>query len=268
MSSVRGIVDGEVVVTGPQRDLHSGAFGGIVHNPLHLIGKMIAGLHDAAGRVQIPGFYDQVRPLSAMELEELKRQEPATRVYFEEISGLKNFWGVPEYSFLERATAQPTCEVNGIYGGYQGQGSKTIIPAQGGFKVSMRLVADQDPHDIARKFEEFINSFACDTLNIKVWTHSPSWPAQLLTTGPAVEAIQRAYQATWGQPAILLRQGGSVPIIGMFQRELGMAIVNLGFGVGDNVHAPNEYLILEHFSRGIDTAIHFFNYYAELTQSR
>jgi acetylornithine deacetylase/succinyl-diaminopimelate desuccinylase-like protein len=264
MSSVRGIVDGEVVVSGPRHDLHSGQFGGIVHNPLHLVGKMIAALHDESGRVQIPGFYDQVRPLTPEQREQLQAMEATASLYLQEVSGVEKFWGVSEYSLLERATAQPTCEVNGIYGGYQGRGSKTIIPASGGFKVTMRLVADQDPADIARKFSDFINSFAGQTLKIKVWTENGSWPAQLLTEGPAIEALQQAFEAVWGKRAILYRQGGSVPVIGMFQRELGLPTTTLGYGVGENIHAPNEYLILDHFYRGIDTAIHFFNYVARM----
>jgi len=268
MSSVRGSIDAEVVVTGPSHDLHSGSYGGIVHNPAHLVGKMIAALHDDEGRVQIPGFYDAVHPLSPVEFEQMNAQEPVLKKLLQEKAGIKNFWGIPEHTFLERATAQPTCDVNGIYGGYQGQGGKTIIPAKAGFKASMRLVADQDPHEIAQKFVDFINSFTCDTLDIEVWTGGECWAAQLLVDGPAIEAIQRAYEATWGKRAILYRQGGSIAVIGMFQRELGMPITSLGYGIGDNLHAPNEYYILDYFSRSIDTAIHFFYNLSETAKDR
>jgi acetylornithine deacetylase/succinyl-diaminopimelate desuccinylase-like protein len=264
ITSVRGIVDGEVIITGPKRDLHSGAFGGFVHNPIHHAAKIIAAFHDENGRIQIPGFYDDVRPLTPTQLKELKRQEDSRRKTFTEQSGVTNFWGIPDYSILERGTALPTCEINGVYGGYQGPGGKTIIPAMAGFKVSMRLVADQDPDDIFRKFITFIESFKVDTLNIEVIAHQGSFASQLLTEGPAVDALQKAFQATWGKPAMLYRQGGSVPIMSLFQRELGTPITAMSLGTGDNGHAPNEYFILDHFYRNIDLAIHAYHYLADI----
>jgi acetylornithine deacetylase/succinyl-diaminopimelate desuccinylase-like protein len=264
ITAVRGIVDGEVVVTGPKRDLHSGTFGGFVHNPIHHVAKMIAALHDESGRVQIPGFYDDVKPLTPAQMEELKSQADFRRKFFEEQSGLKNFWGVPQYSLLERATAQPTCEVNGVYGGYQGPGGKTVLPAVAGFKVSMRLVADQDPDDIFRKFEAFVKGFEVDTLKIEVCGHQGSVATQLLTEGPAIDALQKAYQATWGKRAMLLRLGGSVPIMAIFQKELGIPITSMSLATGDNGHSPNEYFILDHFSRNIDLAIHAYHYLANI----
>jgi acetylornithine deacetylase/succinyl-diaminopimelate desuccinylase-like protein len=263
-SSLRGLVAGEVTVRGPQRDLHSGSFGGIVHNPAHRVGEIVAALHDDQGRVQIPGFYDDVRPLSEAELTYLKSTEPQLRKELERQSGVRAFWGVPEYSLLERQTAQPTCDVNGLYGGYQGPGTKTVIPAQAGFKVTMRLVADQDPHDIGAKFADFVRGFACDTLEIEVSTRGESWPARLLFDEPPIQAIHRAFEATWGQRALIYRQGGTVPVVGMFKQELGMPITNLGYGVGDNGHSPNEYFTLAHFSLAIDTAIHFYHYLTEV----
>lgn len=265
ITSVRGIIDGEVFVKGPARDLHSGSFGGIVHNPAHKAAEIIAALHDADGRVQIPGFYDDVAAVDAAEQQRMDEQNDQTKAYMKERSGIKAFWGPPEYSFMERATAQPTCDVNGISSGYQGQGSKTIIPSKASFKVSMRLVANQNPDDIAAKFLRFVDSFRCETLDIQGTVDSKSWAAQLLTQGPAVEAINRAFEVVWGKRPLMYRQGGSVPIIGMFQRELGMPITTLGYGVGDNGHAPNEYIFLDYFYRGIDTAIHFYYYLAEET---
>jgi len=267
ITSIRGIIGAEVKVTGPKRDLHSGSFGGIVHNPAHLVAQIIATLHDNEGRVQIPGFYDAVRPLNDAERKAIAEIEPVLEPHLREEAGIAAWWGVPGYSLLERQTAQPTCDVNGLYGGYQGPGGKTIIPASAGFKVSLRLVADQDPHNILRKFIDFVNSFEPETLNIEVTHVPPAWPAQLLSDGPAVEAIQRAFEAVWGKRAILYRQGGSVPIIGMFQRELGMPITSLGYGTGDNGHAPNEYYELPYFARNIDTAIHFYHYLAQMLPS-
>ncbi len=257
-TSVRGIVAGEVTVTGPSHDLHSGSFGGVVHNPTHVVGKMIAALHDDDGRVQIAGFYDDVQPLDSAEMARVQEQEAVTAPIMQERAGVSKLWGVPNYSVIERATAQPTCDVNGIYGGYAGVGTKTIIPASAGFKVSMRLVADQDPEDIANKFKAFIEQFACETVEIAVTMRGEGPPAQLLTEGPIIDAIVEAIERTWGVPPTLYRQGGSVPIMGMMQRELGMSLATLGFGTGDNGHSPNEYYILEYFYRAIETAIHFY----------
>lgn len=263
-SSARGIVSAEVLVTGPVRDLHSGSYGGVVHNPAHLVGRMIAALHDENGRVQIPGFYERVRPLSPAELAYLATLEPALLAEARNETGLEHFWGLPEYTFQERQTALPTCDVNGLSGGYQGPGSKTIIPAQAGFKASMRIVADQDPEDIAEKFSAFIRSFACPTLKIEVQITSKSWPFQGLVDGPVLEAIHRSFQATYGKRATLYRQGGSVPIIGALQSELGIPLTNLGYGSGgDNGHAPNECIPIHCYFREIATAIHFFHNIAQ-----
>lgn len=261
-TSLRGIITAEVLITGPERDLHSGSYGGVVHNPAHMAAKIIAAMHDDEGRIQIPGFYSDVQPLSAAQLEDLKGQEAYLIAQAREEVGYDRFWGMPEYTFLERQTAQPTLDVNGLISGYQGAGSKTIIPSQAGFKVSMRLVVAQDPDDIAEKFITFVNSFSSDTLDIQVSVTSKSWPVEALSDGPCIEAIQRAFQATWGKPALLYRQGGSIPIMGMFQRELEVPITNFGYGNGGNGHAPNEFCRLEHFYRGIDAAIHFYHYIA------
>ncbi len=262
-SSLRGLVTAEVRITGPITDLHSGSYGGVVHNPAHLAARIIAAAHDNQGRIQIPGFYDAVRPLSAAQLEDLKTQEKYILAQSRQETGLDVFWGVPEYTFLERQTAQPTFDVNGLYSGYQGAGSKTIIPARAGFKVSMRLVANQDPGDIAEKFSAFVSRFSSETLDIQTQVTSLCWPVQALFDGPCIEAVQRAFEATWGKRALLYRQGGSIPIMGMMQRELRVPITNFGYGNGGNGHAPNEFCRLEHFFRGIDAAIHFYHYIAD-----
>jgi acetylornithine deacetylase/succinyl-diaminopimelate desuccinylase-like protein len=258
MAAVRGIVTGEVHISGSQRDLHSGSYGGVVHNPTHMVGKIIAALHDDDGRIQIPGFYDAVQPVSDAQQALIEINETRTVEKAREVTGLDKFWGVPGYSYLERATAQPTCDVNGIYGGYQGPGSKTVLPAEAGFKVSMRLVNDQDPNDIAEKFVAFINSFACDTLKIGAKIYSVSWPAEIVISGPIAEAAKKAYTDTWGKEPKLERAGGSVPIIGMFQHVLGVPVVSLGLANGSNAHSPNEYFDLDYFDKNINTAIHFY----------
>ena len=262
-TSLRGIISAEVLITGPVRDLRSGSYGGVVHNPAHMAAKIIAAMHDDQGHLQIPGYYDHVRPLSAAQLEDLKAQEPYFLAQAREEVGHDKFWGAPEYTFLERQTAQPTLDVNGLYGGYQDEGTKTIIPSKAGFKVTMRLVPDQNPQDIAQKFTAFIESFSTDTLDIQVDVTSKSWPVEALHEGPVIEAIQQAFEATWGKRALLYRQGGSIPIMGMFQRELGVPITNFGYGNGGNGHAPNEFYRLKHYYRGIESAIHFYHYIAE-----
>lgn len=258
MAAVRGIVTCEVNICGSQRDLHSGSYGGVVHNPTHLVGKIIAALHDDEGRILIAGFYDAVLPVSEAQQVLIQANEARAIEKAQKVTGLESFWGVPGYSYLERATAQPTCDVNGVFGGYQGPGAKTVLPAEAGFKVSMRLVNDQDPNDIAEKFVAFIHSFACDTLKIAVKVYSKSWPAEIVIAGPIAQAAKKAYTDTWGHAPKMQRAGGSVPIIGMFQHVLGIPVVSLGLGHGDNVHSPNEYYDLEYFDKNIDTAIHFY----------
>lgn len=258
MGAVRGIVTAEVRIRGSQRDLHSGSYGGVVHNPTHMVGKIIAALHDDEGRIQIPGFYDAVKPVSPAQQALIDANAARAIAKAREVTGLEAFWGVPGYSYLERATAQPTCDVNGIYGGYQGPGAKTVLPAEAGFKVSMRLVNDQDPNDIAEKFVTFINRFVCDTLKIDVHIYSTSWPAETVIDGPIATAAKSAYADTWGKQVKIERAGGSVPIIGMFQHVLGIPVVSLGLGHGNNVHSPNEYYDLDYFAKNISTAIHFY----------
>lgn len=258
MAGVRGTVSAEVIVHGPRRDIHSGAFGGVVHNPIHLVGKIIAAFHDVDGRIAIPGFYDAVRPLTPSERALITAAAPLLQQRAQEETGLQTFWGNAIAAFGERAMALPTCDVNGVWGGYQGPGGKTIIPAQAGFKVSMRIVPDQDPNVIQQQFSTFVAGFADDTLRVEVRNGTANWHARLLHDGPVIAALQQAYKAIWGVPARLYRAGGCVPLIGVMQRMLDMPIMDLGYGVGENGHAPNEYLTLEYFQRGIETALSFY----------
>lgn len=264
-TATRGLVGGEVVVTGPTRDLHSGKFGGGIHNPAHMVGQIIAALHDNEGRVQIPGFYDNVRPLSPHARAGLLSLDEHTRQEHQAESGAPALWGAPEYAYVERVTAQPTCDVNGITSGYQGEGGKTIIPSQASFKVTMRLVPDQEPEDIELKFRKFISRFECDTLDIQVRMRAASPPAEILTEGPVIDAISDAFEATWGKRPILERSGGTIAIINMFADELKIPITIPGYTSGDAIHSPNEYLHLEGFFRSIGTAIHVFHNLARLT---
>lgn len=258
MASARGIVTAEVRVQGPERDLHSGSFGGVVHNPIHKVSEIIAAFHNDEGHVQIPGFYDDVVAVSEAQQALIDAHEPDAVGLAQEATGLTAFWGEPGFSYLERATARPTCDVNGVFGGYQGLGSKTVLPAEAGFKVSMRLVKDQDPEDIAEKFLAFVNSFACETVKIETTIYAKAWPTETVITGPIAQAVIDAYTATWGASPKIVRGGGSVPIIGMFQQILKAPVVTMGLSQGSNGHAPNEYYDLAYFDKTIKAALHLY----------
>jgi acetylornithine deacetylase/succinyl-diaminopimelate desuccinylase-like protein len=257
MVSARGIVSAEVRLHGPVKDLHSGSYGGVVHNPAHLAARIIAAFHDENGRIRIPGFYDNIRPLTDTELAQMKAVDDWTMTTALRETGLTHFWGPAEIPFQVRQTAQPTCEVNGMKSGYQGEGEKTIIPAEASFKVTMRTVADQDPDDLAEKFTRFVHSFDCPTIKIDCQINSAKWPFQGLTEGPVLEALQKAYETTYGRRGLLIRAGGSVPIIGDLSRILGMPLTSLSCGNGDNGHSPNEFIRIKYYHLGIETVIHF-----------
>jgi acetylornithine deacetylase/succinyl-diaminopimelate desuccinylase-like protein len=255
---LRGLTYMEGIARGPARDLHSGTYGGSVHNPAQVIGEIIAALHDENGRVAIPGFYDDVRPLTDEEREQLARV-PYSLEQWQEETGLDKPWGEPEYTLLERVSARPTCDVNGIYGGFQGQGGKTIIPAMAGAKISMRLVPDQDPNRIAELFEDYVRSVAGDHVELEVINHNNGWWAITDLDSAEIQAAAAAYEATWGKRPVFTREGGSIPIVATFQRELGTPVVLMGFGLDDNIHSPNEHFRIKHFYRGIETVIHYYH---------
>lgn len=253
----RGIVGAQVELTGADHDLHSGVYGGVVHNPLHLAGKIIGSFHDADGRVQIPGFYDPVRALSDAERANLEAMFAQVSQLYQERSGAQHFWANSLAPVPVRAAALPTLDVNGVWGGYQGPGMKTVIPSKAGFKVTMRLVNDQDPAVIAEAFKQYVLGFATDTVTIEVSVVVQGYPFSGLFEGAAVDAVQNALMAVIGKRALLERSGGSIPIAGMFQQHLGIPMTHLGLGAGDNIHSPNEFIIVEDYYAAIDTAIHF-----------
>ena len=256
--SGRGIVAAEVSVTGPDHDLHSGSYGGVVHNPLHVVGKIIGSFHDAEGRIQLPGYYDPVRKLSEDELANLEKVWGLTSEQYVTQSGAKHLWAEALGSVAVRGTALPTLEVNGMWGGYQGPGTKTVLPSKAGFKVTMRLVNDQDPAVITETFTNYVMGFASDTAEIEVKILAQSAPFRGLFDGDGVEAVQQALVATTGKRALLERAGGSIPIAGMFQQETGIPMTHLGLGAGENIHSPNEYIRVDDFYLAIDTAIHLY----------
>lgn len=261
--SLRGLIAAEVIVSGPGRDLHSGAYGGAVHNPIHLVGEIIASFHDESGRIRIPGVYDSVRSLKESELSAIREGWRATGPKWQEAAGVTHLWGESVASAPERATALPTIDVNGVWGGYQGPGMKTVIPAQAGFNATMRLVADQNPAEIAKMFTNHVLSFSCDTAKVEVNIQAEAWPLTTDLDSPVVEAVQRAFSSAVGQRAMPVRGGGTIPIGGMFQQALGIPIAKFGLGSGDNVHSPNEYVNVEHFYTAIEMAIRFYHHAAE-----
>ena len=261
--AARGIVAAEISVSCAHADLHSGQYGGVVHNPNHVIGTIIASFHDAAGRIQIDGHYDDVRAIDEEERDRLHSAYASHGVTFEAEAGTEHFWADDLAARPERATVWPTLDINGIIGGYQGPGMKTVIPAEASCKVTMRIVPDQDPERIAELFRQHVMQFASETAEVQVRFYSKSWPFSIDRESAAMGAIQRALEATIGRRATFTRSGGSIPILGMFQRELGMPMTSLGFGGGGGVHAPNEYMDLTDFQTAIQLATRF---YTELGQ--
>jgi len=255
---LRGIAYFEINVTGPVGDLHSGIFGGAVHNPATVLCELIAGMHDAEGRVTLPGFYDKVRALSAEERGWLAKL-PANDAWWMEKSGAPALFGEAGYSSTERASARPTLDVNGFLTGYTGKGSKTVLPSKAMAKVSMRLVPDQDPDEIRTSLERYLKEKAPPTITWTVDTHSSSRASIMARDSVAVRAASAAFEAVWGKAPLFKREGGSVPVVGQIQDLLGMESLLVGFGLpDDNLHAPNEKLHLPTWYRGIEVFVHFF----------
>ena len=263
--ALRGVISAEIHVTGPRRDLHSGSYGGSVHNPAQAIAEIVAALHNPDGTVAIPGFYDDVNTLSSTE-RELLQQVPYNESQWRDETGAPKPWGERAFTFYERMTARPTCEVNGLWGGFQGEGFKTIIPAAAGAKISMRLVENQDANKIAQQFVAFVKSFAPDTVQVSVTVQAGADAAVTPYESPYIRAAMRAYEVGWGATPVLSRGGGSLPIVATFQRELGTPLVMMPFGLDDNRHSPNEHYRLEHFDKGLDTAVYFYHFLSEINK--
>jgi acetylornithine deacetylase/succinyl-diaminopimelate desuccinylase-like protein len=266
--SQRGNLRLELEVYGPKQDLHSGNFGGAVHNPLQALCEIIASLHDAEGRVTVPGFYEKVREWSAEEREYMERTGPKDSEILRD-AGVAQAWGEPGYSLYERVTIRPALTLNGISGGYQGAGIKTVIPARALGKISLRLVPDQDPPEIAQLLHEHIERVAPATVSVRVRTLGASNPALVNRNYPALRAAAFAYEKGFGARPVFLRSGGSVPAASIFQKTLGIPTVLMGFALpDDHVHAPNEKFHLPNFYRGIETSIWYLAAAAKLAAKR
>jgi len=256
---LRGLAYMEVEVTGPNTDLHSGSYGGALHNPIQALAEMVASLHDKNGRVTIKGFYDAVRPLSKMERRSFAELPWNDREYAKRL-GLKQLYGEKGFTTLERLWARPTLECNGIWGGYTGQGAKTVLPAKAYAKISMRLVPDQSSAKIAKLFTRHLKRIAPKTVSVVVRTLHGGEPAITPIDSPGVKAAIAALEKGFGKKPLYQREGGSIPIVVDFKQRLGIDTVLLGFGLPDeNAHAPDEFIDLENFYGGIRTAVHFLN---------
>jgi acetylornithine deacetylase/succinyl-diaminopimelate desuccinylase-like protein len=246
-------------VTGPSRDLHSGSYGGAIDNPLNVLGHIISCLKDRNGRVQIPGFYDKVRALDDSERIRIAQNKLTDDELLGE-TGAPDTWGEPEYSLPERLGARPTLDVNGIIGGYTGTGAKTVLPAKVHAKISMRLVADQDPVEIFELFRDYVQELAPTSVKIKVTYAHGALPCIIDTNIPEMQSAAQAYENVFGLKPILMREGGSIPVISLFQQHLGLQTVLMGFGLGDDhIHSPNERMYLPNLHRGVETVIHYLH---------
>lgn len=256
---LRGLVYFEIELIGPNRDLHSGSFGGSVHNPIQALSEMITSLHDKNGRVAIPGFYDDVRPLTRTEREAYKKLPFSDKKYAKDL-GVPTLYGEKGYTTLERVWARPTLECNGIWGGYIGEGAKTVLPAKATAKISCRLVPDQDPDKIARVFQNHIKSITPKTVRMTIKRMHGGKPAITPLESPGVQAAVRALEKGFGKKPLYQREGGSIPIVVQFKELLSIDTVLLGFGLPDeNAHSPDEHINLNNFFGGIRTSIHFYN---------
>jgi acetylornithine deacetylase/succinyl-diaminopimelate desuccinylase-like protein len=253
--SMRGGLSLEVEVTGPRRDLHSGIFGGAVHNPLQALCELIGRLHDGCGRVTIPGFYDEVRQWSDAERLYLAEKGPADREMIEQAQ-VRAGWGDPGFSLYERTTTRPALTINGIIGGYRGPGTKAVIPSRASAKVSFRLVPDQDAAEVERNVRDFIARFTPPTVRVAVRTQFSAEPVLIDRGEPAIRAAMSAYRAGFGVEPVFTRLGGTIPVIGTLQRIFDVPIVLMGFALRDDgMHGPNERFYLPNFFNGITSSI-------------
>jgi acetylornithine deacetylase/succinyl-diaminopimelate desuccinylase-like protein len=256
---LRGLAYFEINITGPRVDLHSGLYGGVVHNPAQVLAELIARMHDDRGRITLPGFYDSVRPISEQERADFARLPNNEEHYLAE-TGVPGLWGEADYIPSERTGARPTLEVNGLLSGWTGPGSKTVLPAKAMAKISCRLVPDQHDSEVEKQMIRFMEENAPKTVtwDVKKLTGSPFAIADL--NNPGVKAMNDAMEAAWGTRPFYRREGGSIGAVAMLQQICGVESVLVGMGLpSDNVHSPNEHLHLPTWRTGIDAFIHFFN---------
>lgn len=261
---LRGLSYVEVEVTGPNRDLHSGVYGGAVANPVNVLCDMIASLHDEDKRITVEGFYDNVLETSAADREAMAKT-PFDLNEFKEDLGINEIMGEKGFSTIERTGIRPTLDVNGIWGGYIGEGAKTVLPSKAYAKISMRLVPNQTGDEITEKFTKHFEKIAPAGVEVKITPHHGGNPVLTPTDGAEYKAASKAMQTTFGKEPIPTRGGGSIPIVALFEKELGLKSVLMGFGLdSDALHSPNEHYGLFNFYKGIETIPYFYQYYKEM----
>jgi acetylornithine deacetylase/succinyl-diaminopimelate desuccinylase-like protein len=255
---LRGLAYMEIHVWGPKADLHSGLYGGAVHNPAQVLAELVAKMHDEKGRITLPGFYDNVRPLSEQERADFARLPNDDQSYLVE-TGVPALWGEEGYTSAERTGARPSLDVNGLLSGWTGPGSKTVLPAKAMAKISCRLVADQDHNEVVEQMKQFMEANAPKTVQweVKNLTGSPYAIADL--ENPGIKAMHKAMETVWGSRPLYRREGGSIGAVALLQSICGVESVLVGMGLpSDNIHSPNEHLHLPTWYKGIDAFIHFF----------
>ena len=257
-TGLKGLSYLEVEVTGPNRDLHSGLYGGAVANPINILCEMIAKMKDENNHITIPRFYDDVIELSKEERDDIARA-PFSLEEYKKALDLSDIHGEYGYTTMERTGIRPTLDVNGIWGGYIGEGAKTVIPSKAYAKISMRLVPNQSDEKITQLFSDFFTSIAPKSVTVKVSPHHGGEPYISPTNIPAYRAASKAMENTYGKKPVPVRSGGSIPIVALFEKELGVKSILLGFGLdSDAIHSPNEHYGIFNFLKGIETIPHFF----------
>jgi acetylornithine deacetylase/succinyl-diaminopimelate desuccinylase-like protein len=265
-TGLRGLSYVEVEVTGPNRDLHSGLYGGAVANPINILAKMIASLHDENNHITIPGFYDNVEELSIEERAEMAKA-PFSLEKYKKALDLKDVYGEKGYVTNERNSIRPTLDVNGIWGGYTGAGAKTVIASKAFAKISMRLVPNQEWEHITELFTKHFISIAPDSVTVKVTPHHGGQGYVTPIDSIGYKAANMAYTETFGVPAIPVRSGGSIPIVALFEKELKSKTILMGFGLdSDAIHSPNEHFGIFNYLKGIETIPLFYKYFVELSK--
>lgn len=264
---LRGLSYVEVEVTGPNKDLHSGVYGGAVANPAQVLCEMIASMKDDSKHIVIPGFYDDVMEVSLAERAEMDKA-PFDRAEYMKSLGVRDTMGERGYTINEQTSIRPTLEVNGIWGGYIGEGAKTVLPSKAFAKISMRLVPNQSSEKITQLFSDYFNSIAPDSVTVKVKPHHGGEAAVTPTDTPEYRAAAMAMKEAYGKDPIPVRGGGSIPIVALFEKVLNVKTVLMGFGLdSDDIHSPNEHYGLFNYYKGIETIPYFYKYYAELKKS-
>jgi acetylornithine deacetylase/succinyl-diaminopimelate desuccinylase-like protein len=264
-AGLRGLSYVQVEVSGPNRDLHSGVYGGAVGNPIQILCNMIASMKDKDNHLTIPGFYDDVVELTNEERVDLNKTPFNLEAYKKDL-GVEDIEGEKGYTTLERVGIRPTFELNGIWGGYTGEGSKTVLPSKAYAKISMRLVPNQNSDKITKLFTEHFTKVAPKSVKVKVTPHHGGEPVVTPTDSVAFKAASKAMEQTFGKKPIPTRGGGSIPIVALFEKELGLKSVLMGFGLdSDLIHSPNENYGIFNFMKGIETIPLFFKNFAQMS---